>query len=94
MYRFQFRIPLLTKHDVILIAHTKIKIISPFVVKAPFGLVHLALDPGGVPSRDELDRVWRDGSCGEAGFVVDVREPPVPFGRHRGGVVVGVLVIL
>ena len=67
---------------------------SPFVVKAPFGLVHLALDPGGVPARDELDCVRRDGPCREARFVVDVREPPVPFGRHRGGVVVWVLVIL
>ena len=60
----------------------------PLVVEAPLGLVHLPLNAGGEPARDELRLVlWRRARR-QPGLVVHVRQPAVPLGGHGGRVVV------
>ena len=60
----------------------------PLVVEAPLGLVHLPLNAGGEPARDEFRLVLRRRARRQPGLVVHVRQPAVPLGGHGGRVVV------
>lgn len=60
----------------------------PLVVEAPLGLVHLPLNAGGEPARDELRLVLRRRARRQPRLVVHVRQPAVPLGGHGGRVVV------